>query len=112
MKSIFVGNLPWSVANADLEAKFAEFGTVHSARVMTDSFSGKSRGFGFVSMEDDDAQKAIAAMNGYKWEDREITCNEARPKTERSGGGGGGGGYGRGGGGYGGGGGGGRRDRF
>lgn len=83
MKSIFVGNLPWSVANADLEAKFSEFGNVSSARVMTDKFSGKSRGFGFVDMEDADAAKAISAMSGYKWGDREITCNEARPKTER-----------------------------
>ena len=84
MKSIFVGNLPWTVADADLQAKFSEFGAVMSARVMTDKFSGKSRGFGFVDMEDADAEKAIAAMNGYKWDDREVTVNEARPKTERS----------------------------
>jgi RNA recognition motif-containing protein len=83
MKSIFVGNLPWSVADADLSAKFGEFGSVLSARVMTDKMTGRSRGFGFVDMEDADAEKAIAAMNGYKWGDREITCNEARPKTER-----------------------------
>jgi RNA recognition motif-containing protein len=83
MKSIFVGNLPWSVTSEELEAKFAEFGNVLSARVMTDKFSGKSRGFGFVDMEDADAEKAIAAMSGYKWGDREITCNEARPKTDR-----------------------------
>ncbi len=83
MKSIFVGNLPWSVTNADLETKFSEFGTVLSARVMTDKFSGRSRGFGFVDMEDADAQAAVTAMNGYKWGDREITCNEARPKTDR-----------------------------
>lgn len=83
MKSIFVGNLPWNVTNADLEAKFSEFGAVTSARVMTDNMTGKSRGFGFVDMEDADAQKAIAAMSGYKWGDREITCNEARPKTDR-----------------------------
>lgn len=85
MKSIFVGNLPWSVKNEDLEAKFSEFGTVTSARVMTDRDTGRSRGFGFVDMEDADAEKAIAAMNGYKWGDREITCNEAKPKPERSG---------------------------
>jgi len=83
MKSIFVGNLPWSVSNADLEAKFSEFGTVLSARVMTDKMTGKSRGFGFVDMEDADAEKAIAALSGYKWGDREITVNEAKPKTER-----------------------------
>jgi RNA recognition motif-containing protein len=87
MKSIFVGNLPWSVTDADLEAKFSEFGNVQSARVISDKFTNKSRGFGFVDMDDADAQKAIAAMSGYKWSDREITCNEAKPKTERSGGG-------------------------
>ena len=84
MKSIFVGNLPWSVKSEDLEAKFSEFGTVKSARVMSDNMPGRSKGFGFVDMEnDDEAQKAIAAMSGSKWEDREITCNEARPKTDR-----------------------------
>jgi RNA recognition motif-containing protein len=84
MKSIFVGNLPWSVADADLQAKFSEFGTVLSARIVTDKFSGRSRGFGFVDMEDADAEKAIAAMTGYKWDNREITCNEAKPKSEGS----------------------------
>lgn len=86
MKSIFVGNLPWNVTNSDLEAKFSEFGEVKSARVLTDQMTGKSKGFGFVDMEDGDAQKAISAMSGYKWGDREITCNEARPRTERTGG--------------------------
>lgn len=90
MKSIFVGNIPWSTTDADLSAKFSEFGTVNSARVITDKFTGKSRGFGFVEMSDEDAQKAIAAMSGQKWGDREITVNEAKPKSEnrdRSGGG-------------------------
>ena len=96
-KTIFVGNLPWKVADADLQEKFAQFGTVISARVVTDKFSGRSRGFGFVDMEDADAAKAIEGMTGYKWEDRELTINEAKPKTEGSGprrdrdGGGGGG---------------------
>jgi RNA recognition motif-containing protein len=103
MKSIFVGNLPWSATDAELEAKFAEFGTVNSARVITDKFTGKSRGFGFVDMDDEGAQKAIAAMQGYKWGDREVTCNEARPKTDRPSGGGGGRRERRGGGGFGGG---------
>jgi len=89
MKSIFVGNLPWSVTDADLQAKFAEFGNVISARVVTDKFTGKSRGFGFVDMEDSDVEKAIAGMTGYKWGDREVTVNEARPKTENREGGGG-----------------------
>ncbi|MDD5382798.1 MAG: RNA-binding protein [Candidatus Margulisbacteria bacterium] len=83
MKSLFVGNLPWSVKDDDLRAKFAEFGNVIAARVVTDKFSGKSRGFGFVDMEDADAEKAIAGMSGYKWEEREITVNEAKPKTDR-----------------------------
>ena len=85
MKSIFVGNLPWSVTDEDLKGKFSEFGNVISARVVNDKFSGKSRGFGFVDMEDADAEKAMAAMAGYKWDNREITVNEAKPKTENSG---------------------------
>jgi len=85
MKSIFVGNLPWSVTDADLSAKFAEFGNVISARVVNDKFSGKSRGFGFVDMEDSDAEKAIAGMTGYKWGDREVTVNEAKPKSDTGG---------------------------
>lgn len=84
MKSIFVGNLPWSVKDEDLKTKFSEFGTVLSARIVSDKFSGRSRGFGFVDMEDADAEKAVAAMNGTNWDGRDITCNEARPKTERS----------------------------
>jgi RNA recognition motif-containing protein len=86
MKSLFVGNLPWTVTDADLEAKFSEFGAVSSARVITDKFTNKSRGFGFVDMEDDAAQSAIAGMSGYKWGEREVTVNEARPKTQNSGG--------------------------
>ena len=86
MKSLFVGNLPWSVTDADLAGKFSEFGNVISARVVTDKFSGKSRGFGFVDMEDSDAEKAIAGMTGHKWGDREVTVNIARPKTEDGGG--------------------------
>ena len=89
MKSIFVGNLPWSATDAELSAKFAEHGNVSSARIVTDKSTGRSRGFGFVDMEDADAQKAIAAMSGYKWGERELTVNEAKPKSdnrERSGG--------------------------
>jgi RNA recognition motif-containing protein len=97
MKSLFVGNLPWSATEDDLRTKFGEFGNVISARIVTDKFSGKSRGFGFVDMEDADALKAVAGLTGYKWGDREITVNEARPKTERRDrdSRGGGGGYGR-----------------
>ena len=93
MKSIFVGNLPWSATDAELTEKFSVHGHVISARIVNDKFSGKSRGFGFVDMEDADAEKAIAAMTGYKWGDREVTVNEAKPKSDsrdrdRSGGGG------------------------
>ena len=84
MKSLFIGNLPWSITDEEMKSKFSEFGTVIAARVVTDKFSGKSRGFGFVDMEDADAEKAIAGMNAFKWGDREITVSEARPKTERS----------------------------
>jgi RNA recognition motif-containing protein len=72
------------VTGEDLEKKFSEFGAVLSARVVTDKLTGRSRGFGFVDMEDADAEKAIAAMSGSKWGEREITCNEARPRTESS----------------------------
>jgi len=82
MKSLFVGNLAWSVKDEELKNKFSEFGAVISARVITDKFSGRSRGFGFVDMEDADADKAIAAMNGFNWGGRDITVNEAKPKTE------------------------------
>ncbi|MDD4179190.1 MAG: RNA-binding protein [Candidatus Margulisbacteria bacterium] len=82
MKSIFVGNLPWSVTDEDLKGKFSEFGNVISARVVNDKFSGKSRGFGFVDMEDGDAEKAISGMTGFKWGDREVTVNEAKPKSD------------------------------
>ena len=87
-KSLYVGNLPWSATEADLSAKFAEHGAVISARIVTDKFSGRSRGFGFVDVEDADAEKIIGAMNGFKWDGRDITVNEARPKSDdRSGGG-------------------------
>ena len=86
MKSIFVGNLPWSATNEELEQKFSEFGNVKSARIVNDKFSGKSRGFGFVDMEDADAVKAIDAMSGQKWGERELTINEAKPKSNSGGG--------------------------
>jgi RNA recognition motif-containing protein len=90
MKSIFVGNLPWSATDDEMKSKFSEFGNVISARIMMDKMTNKSRGFGFVDMEDGDAQKAIAGMSGQKWGDRELTVNEAKPRSEnrdRSGGG-------------------------
>ena len=82
MKSIFVGNLAWSVTDDDLQQKFSEFGNVSAVRIVKDRLSGKSRGFGFVDMEDTDAEKAIAGMNGFSWDNREITVNEARPRND------------------------------
>ena len=112
-RKIYVGNLPWSTASADLEAMFAPHGAVRSAEVISDRETGRSRGFGFVEMETDEGlQAAITALNGQEINGRPLTVNEARERTPRPGGGGGGGGggrggYGGGGGGYGGGGGGG-----
>ena len=108
---LYVGNLPYSVRDADLEQAFAEFGSVTSAKVMMERDTGRSKGFGFVEMgSDDEAQAAINGMNGQSLGGRNVVVNEARPmesRPPRTGGfGGGGGGYGGGGGGYGGGGGG------
>lgn len=110
---LYVGNLPYSVRDSDLEQSFSQFGTVTSAKVMMERDTGRSKGFGFVEMGSDaEAQAAINGMNGQSLGGRSCVVNEARPmeaRPPRSGGyGGGGGGYGGGGGGgYGGGGGGG-----
>lgn len=106
-KNIYVGNLPYDTTGDDLVELFQQYGTVTSGQVIIDKFSGRSRGFGFVEMsQDEEAQAAVAALNGTPYGGRPLTVNEARPREER---GGGGGGYGGGGsrGGYGGGGGGG-----
>lgn len=112
---LYVGNLSYDVQDRDLQELFAQYGTVTSARVVTDRDSGRSKGFGFVEFgTDEEAQAAISALNGQEIGGRALTVNEARPKEEggeRRGGGGrgfGGGGYGGGGGGGGYGGGGGR----
>ena len=101
-KKLYVGNLSYSVTSATLETLFSEFGTVRSAEVIQDRDTGRSKGFGFVEMEDDNAaNEAIRALNEKEHDGRPLTVNEARPRTERSGGGGyrsgGGGGGGRGG---------------
>ncbi len=108
---LYVGNLAYSVRDESLQAAFAAYGTVTSAKVMMDRETGRSKGFGFVEMASAaEAQAAMNAMNGQPLEGRAIVVNEARPREDRPGGYGGGGGrsYGGGGGGYGGGGGGGR----
>ena len=125
-KKLYVGNLPYSVRDGDLEQAFGQFGSVTSAKVMMERDTGRSKGFGFVEMgSDEEAQSAINGMNGQPLGGRSVVVNEARPMEERpprsggggfGGGGGGGGGRreggggGYGGGGYGGGGGGGRRE--
>ncbi len=107
---LYVGNLPYSVRDGDLEQAFGQFGAVTSAKVMMERDTGRSKGFGFVEMGSDaEAQAAINGMNGQPLGGRSIVVNEARPmepRPPRSGGFGGGGGYGgggRSGGGYGGG---------
>jgi RNA recognition motif-containing protein len=111
-KKLYVGNLAYSMADSDLQQLFQAHGTVQSAQVIMDRDTGRSKGFGFVEMgSDQEAQAAIAALNGKEVEGRALTVNEARPKTEGGGGRGGhGGGGGRGG--YGGGGGGGGRGGY
>jgi len=100
--NIYVGNLSSEVTGDDLRQAFGAFGQVESASVITDKFSGESRGFGFVEMPSkDEATAALAGMNGKDIKGRAVSVNEAKPKTDR-GGGGGRGGYGGGGGGRGG----------
>jgi RNA recognition motif-containing protein len=108
-KKLYVGNLTYSIGDSDLQALFAPFGTVASAQVIMDRETGRAKGFGFVEMgTDEEANAAIAALNGKEVEGRALTVNEARPKTE----GGSRGGFGGGSRGGFGGGGGGRRERY
>jgi cold-inducible RNA-binding protein len=84
---LFVGNLSFNVTENDLNDAFAAFGTVTETNLMMDRATGRPRGFGFVTMSsDEEAQKAIAAMNGKELDGRAITVNVARPREERSGG--------------------------
>jgi len=109
--NIYVGNLSWGLKDQDLANLFAPFGEVASAKIVMDKFTQRSKGFGFVEMPNDEqAQAAIAQLNGSEIEGRNLVVNESRPKEEgggggfkkRSFGGGGGGGYKKGGGGGGG----------
>lgn len=95
---LYVGNLSFNTTEGDLLRAFEEFGEVSSCSIIMDKFTNKSRGFGFVEMaSDDDARKAIEALNGKDMDGRSLTVNEARPREDRGGGGGGfGGGRGRG----------------
>ena len=102
---LYVGNLSYNTTGSDLEQLFSQHGAVQSAEVIADRDTGRSKGFGFVQMgSDEEAQAAIAALNGQEHDGRALTVNEAKPRTEGGRGGAGGrGGYGRGGsgGGYG-----------
>ena len=92
---IYVGGLPYSATEQQLSDLFAAHGAVASARIITDKFTGQSRGFGFVEMSSDaEAQAAITALNGSEMGGRTLTVNEARPQEPRTGGGGGRGGFG------------------
>src|SRR6187549_337746 len=104
-KKLYVGNLSYSVDSSELEQLFGQHGQVVSAQIINDRDTGRSKGFGFVEMaNDDEATAAIAALNGQQHGGRALTVNEARPREDRGGGGGGGGrgGFGGGGGGRGG----------
>lgn len=98
-KRLYVGNLSYNTSSADLEQLFSQFGTVQSAQVVQDRDTGRSKGFGFVEMgNDNEAQAAINGLHEKQHDGRPLTVNEARPREERGGGGyGGGGGGGRGG---------------
>lgn len=83
VKSIYVGNLPWSATETDVRDLFEQYGTVHSAKVITDRETGRSRGFGFVEMDDNEAQAAIEAADGQEMGGRPLRVNEARPRAPR-----------------------------
>jgi RNA recognition motif-containing protein len=85
-KNIYVGGLPYSVAGEKLQELFSAYGTVETARVITDKYTGQSRGFGFVEMSSQtEAQQAIQALHGSQLDGRELVVNEARPQEKRSG---------------------------
>ncbi|NTV82408.1 RNA-binding protein [Chlorobaculum thiosulfatiphilum] len=82
--NIYIGNLPYSITDGDLREKFSEFGQVHSANIISDKFSGRSKGFGFVDMPNEaEAREAIDAMNDKDFKGRTIKVNEARPREQR-----------------------------
>ena len=84
MKKLYIGNLPFQTTDQELEQMFSQHGTVASASVITDKMTGRSRGFGFVEMEnDEEADAAIKTMDGSDYDGRPLTVNEARPRVER-----------------------------
>jgi len=96
VKNIFVGNLKFTATEESVRSLFERYGAVNSARIMTDRETGRSRGFAFVEMENEnEAEQAISALNGFMMDGRALNVNEARPKPERSFGAGGGRGFGQ-----------------
>ena len=89
---LYVGNLPWRATEAELKEVFGSFGKVLSVSIVTDRDTGRSRGFGFVEMDDADMAKALNGANGRELDGRQLRVSEARERAPRSGGGGGGGG--------------------
>ncbi|MBS0622782.1 MAG: RNA-binding protein [Verrucomicrobia bacterium] len=83
-KKLYVGNLPYNVGDSELQGMFEQYGSVTSARVVTDRDTGRSKGFGFVEMnKNEEAQAAIRGLNGAETGGRSLTVNEARPREER-----------------------------
>jgi cold-inducible RNA-binding protein len=89
-KKMFVGNLSFQTTESDIREAFEQFGAVESVAIITDRDTGRSKGFGFVEMSEEDANKAIAKLNGFELGGRALTVNEAKPMVKRDGGGGGG----------------------
>ncbi|MCL5057187.1 MAG: RNA-binding protein [Actinobacteria bacterium] len=83
MRTLYVGNLPWSTKAEDLQEVFSQYGEVISSRVITDRETGRSRGFGFVEVADQDADQIIAALNGTEMGGRVLTVNEAKARDDR-----------------------------
>lgn len=83
VKTLYVGNLPWNTTDASLADAFRVHGNVYSSRIITDRETGRSRGFGFVEVEDADAEKMVAAMNQTDFGGRQIIVNEAKPKENQ-----------------------------
>jgi RNA recognition motif-containing protein len=87
VKRLYIGNLPWRCTEADLRDHFAAFGEVHSVAIITDRETGRSRGFGFVEMDDEGAQTAISEADGRDFEGRPLRVSEARERERRGPGG-------------------------
>ena len=82
-KNIYVGNLSWTTSDSDLHDLFSPYGQVTSARVIADRDSGRSRGFGFVEMDEAGATQAIQALNGFSFQERDLKVNESQPRESR-----------------------------